>query len=564
MSKNNNYIVLARKYRPKNLIDVIGQEDICSVIEGSIKLNRVAHAFLFSGTRGVGKTTLARILAKILNCEDAKGEKIQACHKCANCISIENESNMDVVEIDAASRTGVADVREIIENINYKPVSSKKKIFIIDEVHMLSKAAFNALLKTLGEPPDDVIFIFATTETDKIPVTIMSRCQKFELRRVDTSRLSDFLIEVSKKEDFALDKDSALLISQASEGSVRDALSILDNVLSRGTPILLNTVKDVLGLSDNNLVIDLFEYLCEGDVKRALLKFEEIYTKGASLDILAKMLMNICFHTIKLKSGLEKKTFLLDSNILKRVEVISNKYQIVFLTRFWELLQKYVTEIQSSFDEKQCFEMTIMRLCYVSLLPTPFEVLQENSKKEYNSTNYEMTNEKESQKQKINDQSFENPDNLARNLNFHSNKSSSQDIVSFDSQIKKFKTLTNLIESESEMQTVYHLRNSFKLNSLAEINSDKKIGEIQLESINKKIDSKNILWNATEIIEKKTGQRWIFSLSSKKGKKSINEYDKEKNIEVIKEIKKNEIIKKILEIIPSSEIVSIKKLNQNN
>ena len=471
---------------------------------------------------------------------------------------------MDVVEIDAASRTGVADVREIIENLNYKAVEVKKKIYIIDEVHMLSKAAFNALLKTLEEPPEDIIFIFATTETDKIPVTIMSRCQKFELRRINTSRLSDFLIEVSKKEDFELGEESALLISQASEGSVRDALSILDNVLSRGTPILLDTVKEVLGLSDNNLVIDLFEYLCEGDIKKALLKFEEIYTKGASLDILAKMLMNICFHTIKLKSGLEKKNFLLDSNVLERVEVISNKYQIVFLTRFWELLQKYVTEIQSSFDEKQCFEMTIMRLCYVSLLPTPFEVLQENSKKEYNSTNNEMIKKKESQKENINDKSYENTDNLARNLNFQSNESSSQDIISFDSQIKKFKTLTNLIEHESEMQIAYHLRNSFKLNSLAEINSEKKIGEIELESINKKIDSKNILWNATKIIEKKTGQRWIFSLSSKKGKKSISEYDKEKDIEVIKEIKKNEIIKKILEIIPSSEIVSVKKLNQNN
>ena len=562
--KNKSYKVLARKYRPTKLSEIIGQDDICKIIKGSIKLNRLPHAFLFSGTRGVGKTTIARIISKIVNCENIDLSNPEPCGECASCISITKEKNMDVVEIDAASRTGVADVREIIENLGYKAVEAKKKIYIIDEVHMLSKAAFNALLKTLEEPPEDVIFIFATTETDKIPVTIMSRCQKFELRRVDTSRLSDFLIEVSKKEDFELEKDSALLISQASEGSVRDALSILDNVLSRGTPILLNTVKDVLGLSDNNLVIDLFEYLCEGDVKRALLKFEEIYTKGASLDILAKMLMNICFHTIKLKSGLEMKNFLLDLNVLERVEVISNKYQIVFLTRFWELLQKYITEIQSSFDEKQCFEMTIMRLCYVSLLPTPFEVLQENSKKEYNSTNYEMINEKESQKQNINDQSYENSDNLARNLNFQSNKSSSQDIVSFDSQIKKFKTLTNLIESESEMQTVYHLRNSFKLNSLAEINSDKKIGEIQLESINKKIDSKNILWNATEIIEKKTGQRWIFSLSSKKGKKSINEYDKEKNIEVIKEIKKNEIIKKILEIIPSSEIVSVKKLNQNN
>ena len=562
--ENKSYKVLARKYRPKKLSEIIGQEETCKIIKGSIKLNRLPHAFLFSGTRGVGKTTIARIISKIVNCEKIDLSNPEPCGECASCISISEEKNMDVVEIDAASRTGVADVREIIENLNYKAVEVKKKIYIIDEVHMLSKAAFNALLKTLEEPPEDIIFIFATTETDKIPVTIMSRCQKFELRRIDTSRLSDFLIEVSKKEDFELGEESALLISQASEGSVRDALSILDNVLSRGTPILLDTVKEVLGLSDNNLVIDLFEYLCEGDIKKALLKFEEIYTKGASLDILAKMLMNICFHTIKLKSGLEKKTFLLDSNVLERVEVISNKYQIVFLTRFWELLQKYVTEIQSSFDEKQCFEMTIMRLCYVSLLPTPFEVLQENSKKEYNSTNNEMINKKESQKENINDKSYENTDNLARNLNFQSNESSSQDIISFDSQIKKFKTLTNLIEHESEMQIAYHLRNSFKLNSLAEINSEKKIGEIELESINKKIDSKNILWNATKIIEKKTGQRWIFSLSSKKGKKSISEYDKEKDIEVIKEIKKNEIIKKILEIIPSSEIVSVKKLNQNN
>ena len=472
--ENKSYKVLARKYRPKKLSEIIGQEETCKIIKGSIKLNRLPHAFLFSGTRGVGKTTIARIISKIVNCEKIDLSNPEPCGECASCISISEEKNMDVVEIDAASRTGVADVREIIENLNYKAVEVKKKIYIIDEVHMLSKAAFNALLKTLEEPPEDIIFIFATTETDKIPLTIMSRCQKFELRRIDTSILSDFLIEVSKKEDFKLGEESALLISQASEGSVRDALSILDNVLSRGTPILLDTVKEVLGLSDNNLVIDLFEYLCEGDIKKALLKFEEIYTKGASLDILAKMLMNICFHTIKLKSGLEKKIFLLDSNVLERVEVISNKYQIVFLTRFWELLQKYVTEIQSSFDEKQCFEMTIMRLCYVSLLPTPFEVLQENSKKEYNSTNNEMIKKKESQKENINDKSYENTDNLARNLNFQSNESSSQDILSFDSQIKKFKTLTNLIERESEMQIAYHLRNSFKLNSLAEINSEKK------------------------------------------------------------------------------------------
>ena len=560
--KNKSYKVLARKYRPKKLSEIIGQDEICKIIKGSMKLNRLPHAFLFSGTRGVGKTTIARIISKIVNCEKIDLSNPEPCGVCTSCVSITKEKNMDVVEIDAASRTGVADVREIIENLGYKSVEVKKKIYIIDEVHMLSKAAFNALLKTLEEPPDDVIFIFATTETDKIPVTIMSRCQKFELRRIDTLVLSDFLIEVSKKEDIELGEESALLISQASEGSVRDALSILDNVLSRGNPILLETVKEVLGLADNNLVSDLFEFLCEGNIKKALLKFEEIYKKGASLDILAKMLMNICFHTMKLKSGLDKKTFLLDSGTLERVEIISNKYQIVFLTRFWELLQKYVNELQNSFDEKQCFEMIIMRLCYVSLLPTPFEALQEISKNKDINNNNELTNKVGSQNRDITSKNIENKDNLARNLNVQPNKSSSLDIKSFDSQIKKFKALTNLIELESEMQIAYHLRNSFKLNSLVEINSDKKIGEIQLEAINKKLDSKNILWNATKIIERKTGKRWIFSLSSKKGFKSIVEYDEEKNAEVIEEIKKNEIIKKILEIIPSSEIVSIRKLNQ--
>ena len=560
--KNKSYKVLARKYRPKKLSEIIGQDEICKIIKGSMKLNRLPHAFLFSGTRGVGKTTIARIISKIVNCEKIDPSNPEPCGVCSSCISITKEKNMDVVEIDAASRTGVADVREIIENLGYKSVEVKKKIYIIDEVHMLSKAAFNALLKTLEEPPDDVIFIFATTETDKIPVTIMSRCQKFELRRIDTLVLSDFLLEVSKKEDIQLGEESALLISQASEGSVRDALSILDNVLSRGNPILLETVKEVLGLADNNLVSDLFEFLCEGNIKKALLKFEEIYKKGASLDILAKMLMNICFHTMKLKNGLDKKTLLLDSGTLERVEIISNKYQVVFLTRFWELLQKYVNELQSSFDEKQCFEMIIMRLCYVSLLPTPFEALQEISKNKDINDNNELTNKVEFQNRNITSKNIENKDNLARNLNVQPNKSSSLDIKSFDSQIKKFKTLTNLIELESEMQTAYHLRNSFKLNSLVEINSDKKIGEIQLEAINKKLDSKNILWNATKIIERKTGKRWIFSLSSKKGIKSIVEYDEEKNAEVIEEIKKNEIIKKILEIIPSSEIVSIRKLNQ--
>ena len=267
MTETKNYIVLARKYRPKKLSEIIGQEETCKIIEGSVKLGRLAHAFLFSGTRGVGKTTLARILSKIVNCSNLNQETTEACGNCENCTSIDSDSNMDVIEIDAASRTGVSDVREIIDNVNYKPVSAKKKIFIIDEVHMLSKAAFNALLKTLEEPPLDVIFIFATTETEKLPLTILSRCQKFQLKRISTDKISDFLLKVSKKENFQISKEGCDLISQSSEGSVRDALSILENVLTRGNPVKIDVIRGVLGLSDNNLVLKLFESLCSGDVK---------------------------------------------------------------------------------------------------------------------------------------------------------------------------------------------------------------------------------------------------------------------------------------------------------
>ncbi len=561
--EKKNYKVLARKYRPEKLSQIIGQEEICQIIKGSVKLNRVPHAFLFSGTRGVGKTTIARILSKIVNCENVDSNDPEPCGHCKSCISIGKESNLDVVEIDAASRTGVADVREIIENVGYKAVEVRKKIYIIDEVHMLSKAAFNALLKTLEEPPDDVIFIFATTETEKVPVTIMSRCQKFELRRIDIPVLKEFLISVSKKESFDLDNESALLISQSSEGSVRDALSILDNVLSRGKPIKFNTVKEVLGLSDSNLVYDLFKFICDGDVKSSLSKFEEIYSKGASLDILARMLMNMSFFAVKLKSGLEEDTFLLDSATVNKIKDLTKKYEIVFLTRFWELMQKYLKEIQDSFDEKQCFEMTIMRLSYVSLLPTPFEELTKLSQDlKINNEHSEQTMDPNNANSFAVQDNYES--NLARQINLEQPNQKKNEDADFENQMQRFKEFVNIIEDESEMQLAFQLRNSFRLLSLQQINKEKGVGEIQLECINQKIDSKDILWRATKIIEKKINRKWIFSVSSAKGIKSIIEFENEKEQMEIENIKKNKIIKKILEIIPSSEIVSVKKLNQNN
>ena len=564
MSENNNYIVLARKYRPKNLKDVIGQEDICSVVEGSIKLNRVAHAFLFSGTRGVGKTTLARILGKILNCEELKKDKIEACHQCATCISIENESNMDVVEIDAASRTGVADVREIIENINYKPVSSKKKIFIIDEVHMLSKAAFNALLKTLEEPPPDVTFIFATTETEKIPVTVLSRCQHFSLQRVSLESISKHLIQVSKLEGYELDDESSKLIAQCSEGSMRDALSILENVLAKSEKINISIVREVLGISDLSTIIFLFENLCKGNVNSSFDCFEKLYRQGVSIDQLAKSLMSLVYNLSLVKSGIKNNYEFFDEESLKKLKEISKDFEMDFIIRFWELMQKYVNELTDVFNEKQCFEMVIMRLCYASLLPTPFEIIKKKSDIQSLKKNGEILEENTVDKNKnmnLNSRAENNVlnDNLARKKDLNAESSENKKEV----ELKKFSELVSLIEKQSEMLVAHHLKNSFRLVSFSEPKSHKGVGNIELQSINDSHESKKILWSASKTLEFVTKKRWILSISNKIGLKSLKEVEDEKENKKIEKIKNEKLIKKILEIIPSSEVISVKPIKKN-
>ena len=243
---------------------------------------------------------------------------------------------------------------------------------------MLSKAAFNALLKTLEEPPLDVIFIFATTETEKIPLTILSRCQKFQLKRVDEGKISDFLLRVAKNEGYVIDSKGCDLISEASQGSVRDALSILDNVLTRGNPVKLQTIRDVLGLSDNTLSLKLFKSLCIGDVENSFKVFSDLYFKGISVQMLSQTLMNYMYHVIRVKAGIDLKTAYLESDVNETIKYICENFEMDFMIRFWELLQKYMNEINRCFDEKQCFEMIIMRLCYVSLIPTPFDLIKRN------------------------------------------------------------------------------------------------------------------------------------------------------------------------------------------
>ena len=556
MTTTGNYIVLARKYRPKILSDLIGQDDTTKIIKGSIKLNRVAHAFLFSGTRGVGKTSVARILAKIVNCQSSSSEILDPCLKCETCNSIDNETNMDVVEIDAASRTGVSDVREIIENINYKPMSAKKKIYIIDEVHMLSKAAFNALLKTLEEPPPDVLFIFATTEIEKIPVTILSRCQRFVLKRVGIEELSKHLIDVANKEGFQLDFESSNLIAQCSEGSVRDALSILDNVIVREKSININLVREVLGLSDNNLVVDLFENLFSGDVRLCLKKFDEIYDKGISVDLLAKNLMRLSYHVARIKALLDTENSFSDKITMERLKKISNEYEMDFIIRFWELINKYTNEISNVFDEKQCFEMIIIRLCYFSFIPTPLEGIQKfkSSQKIENKVENSENENNNTKKIKV-DHTEMNDLNFSENSEkkFYKNNLSSINII------KKFSSLVSLIEEKSELIVSYHLKNSFRLVKLVEPHENKNIGTIELQNIADDINEKLILWKASKILLSITGSRWIISISNNSGMNSLAEIELDEKNKRIEKIKNDKLIKKFLEMIPPSEVTSIEE-----
>ena len=562
---DENYIVLARKYRPKKFSDIIGQNEVCSVIEGAIKLKRVAHAFLFSGTRGVGKTTIARILAKTLNCESLDGNTLNPCEKCSNCISIQKESNIDVIEIDAASRTGVADVREIIENINYKPVNAKKKVFIIDEVHMLSKAAFNALLKTLEEPPLDVVFIFATTETEKVPITILSRCQKFVLRRVDFNKISEHLVNISEKEGFTLDLESANLISVCSEGSLRDALSILENVLAKNKPIDIDLVRQTIGLSDHSQCLDLFEFIFKGKVVEAMNKFQSLYENGISTDELAKLLMTYSYNLATLKSGVKNSNDFLDSKTNERLKKISEIYEMDFITRFWELMQRYLNELSDTFDEKQCFEMTIIRICYVSLIPTPFEVLKKTStvktevsideKKKNDFKDNENTDRAQTNHHRSSN------DNLALKKKIVEPNLSSNDHTN---DLEKFSNIVQLIEDNSEMLIAYHLRHSFRLVSFTEFIGDKPVFNVELESVSANEESKNILWKASKLLTNLTKKRWVLSITNKKGLQSLTEFSESKYKDRINEIKKEQTIKKILDIIPYSEVVSIEKIVKEN
>ena len=378
------YRVLARKYRPSDFTGLIGQEALVKTLSNAFASGRIAHAFMLTGVRGVGKTTTARIIARALNCVGPDGTRTQPsihpCGVCDACVTIAESRNMDVLEIDAASNNGVDEVRQITDAARYAPASTRYKIYILDEVHMLSKAAFNAILKTLEEPPPHVKFIFATTEIRKVPVTVLSRCQRFDLRRIESTDLSQLFGEISKKEGASVDAGALALIARAADGSARDGLSILDQAISQSGParkVSELAVRDMLGLADRALVFDLFDAVMSGEVKKALDLLANQYAAGASPVVILQDLLELVHWLTRMKVAPDGATDpALAETERTRGVAMAGKLSMPVLTRSWQMLLKGLGEARAAPMPLQAVEMVLVRMAYAADLPSPADAVK--------------------------------------------------------------------------------------------------------------------------------------------------------------------------------------------
>ena len=374
--KGEAYRVLARKYRPQDFTGLIGQEALVRTLSNAFATGRIAHAFMLTGVRGVGKTTTARIIARALNCIGPDGKRteptIHPCGVCEPCIAIAESRHIDVLEMDAASRTGIDDIREIIDGVRYAPASARYKVYIIDEVHMLSKQAFNGLLKTLEEPPPHVKFIFATTEIRKVPVTVLSRCQRFDLRRIETPELVAHLKVIAGNEGVKIEDGALALVARAAEGSVRDSLSLLDQAIAHqeGETINAESVRGMLGLADRGRVLDLFEKVMGGKIAEALTDLSQLYDVGADPLVVMQDLLETTHFLTRLKVAPDAEGFFDGgSSEAKRSADMAAKLSVPSLTRAWQLLLKGLFEVRDSTHPLKAAEMALIRLAYAADLP---------------------------------------------------------------------------------------------------------------------------------------------------------------------------------------------------
>ena len=550
--------VLALKYRPQVFKDLIGQKVITDTLINSLKLKKISNAYLFTGIRGVGKTTIARILAKSLNCKNGF-EKICEENLCDNCKSITDSNHLDVLEMDAASKTGVDDIRDLIEFSRYGPSIAKFKIFIIDEVHMLSKQAFNALLKTLEEPPEYLKFIFATTEIRKIPITIISRCQRFDLSRIKAEELFDYLKIVSDKENGNITDEALKLIVKMSEGSVRDSLSLLDRAIAtkeNDSEINLEHAQKIFGYFDRSKLIELIKLIFSGKEQETLKFYRNIYEQGVEPKTFLNDFLEILYYFKNIQFlNLENSNFTLNNAEFNEIKNVSNSLDKKDILLFWQFTIKTLKELDIVSDQNISIEMFLIRLLY----------LVDNSS--INEKN-EMKDNIEVKTQNKILGSIENPEEETSNLEVNKNRPINQiknyfqeenikkDIKKFNNfeiEIKSFEDLIKICEQKREIQLKYELETNVNL-----VKFEKNRIEI---SFNDKIE-KNFIKDITKRLFEWTNERWIISLSKEKGNLSIKDNKIKIINKEINEFKATPLYEKIRNSFPDAKLLNIKK-NKN-
>ena len=533
-SNTEPYRVLARKYRPQNFSDLLGQETMVQILSNAFSSGRIAHAYMLTGVRGIGKTTTARLLARALNysSEEINEPTINISKHGYHCKEIMESRHIDVLEMDAASRTGIADIREIIDSVSYSTTSARFKIYIIDEVHMLSKSAFNGLLKTLEEPPAHVKFIFATTEVHKIPLTILSRCQRFDLKHLDETDMMSLLSKVCDNENVDIPKNILSIIGKAASGAARDGLSILDQTitLSQHDPnIDENAIREMLGLSDNSAIIELFESIVIGDIQKALDEIKLQTDRGAEpLNIISSLGEIIHELTVLKVSNDKNDNLLLGPENFSKLIALQENLDVKKLSRFWQMILKANEEIKNSFNPYSALEMVAIRMAYVSDLPTPEEII--------NSIDTEGQNKKKILTKNVTEEIVLNHNHGVIEKNLFTNKSF-EDIIEIAGENK------NLILKKFLQEDVRLV--SFET---GHININTPNGN---EEIIKDLIAKLYEW---------TEQRWVINVSAKQGEDTILEKQKQKQDDIIDELSNTEEMKKVLEAFPESRITSVNKI----
>jgi DNA polymerase-3 subunit gamma/tau len=561
----NNHKSLSLKYRPQSFDEVIGQDVMVQIIKNAIKMDRIPNAYLLTGIRGVGKTTTARIIAKAINCKNLENLE-KKCDDFCHCEAITNSNHIDVLEMDAASKTGIDDIRELIDSAKYYPTSAKYKVFIIDEVHMLSKQAFNGLLKTLEEPPPHLKFILATTEVKKIPLTIISRCQRFDLRRIKLEEMLSFLKKISKKEKAKINDKALMLIAKASEGSVRDALSILDQAISTfnvlGDEITEVSVRTMLGIADRSRIIDLVHLIIDGKKKKALEESQEIFDLGADPKLVLQDMLEVIYLISRSKSyGKIENDLTVSESESDLIFSLSKDIDFSYISMIWQFILKGIEELSFVPNHFLSFQMLIMRLIHLKDLPSPEQLIDDVLSSDTIGTS--RSNEQKNDFNEIKTGTIINKQTSA--------KAQIKSVI--QEKTEEIDQTPKILEKKKEFEN-FEIINSFE--KLVEISNHKKEIELKFDlernvrvvkfekgkidiSFNEKL-SKNFVRSLTEKLKLWTGERWIISLSKETSKSTIFENKEIYKKKLLHEALESEVYKKIKENFPDAELSDVEEV----